>query len=36
VLQALAEQPVRFDQEGMGYSGFSSKAVVIERLRDPG
>jgi len=37
MLQALAEQSVRFDQDGLGrgHGGFSPKALVIERARAP-
>src|SRR3954454_15154828 len=39
MLETLAEQPVRFDQDGAGrggHGGLSPKALVIERRRDPG
>src|SRR3954468_7966952 len=37
MLETLAEQPVRFDQEGVGrgHGGLSPKGLMIERRRAP-
>jgi hypothetical protein len=37
MLETLAEQPVRFDQDGVrrGHGGLSPKGLMIERRRAP-